>query len=1140
MTQMLSFAYAKEDIHIAIGIDMAPFIFGKSSKKGIIPDIITEVFNNTPYIPIFIQKPKNYLIEALHEDNIIDAVASITIKDKNLFQSDPFISYKNYVITREKDHIKLNTIEELSTIKFVSWKESYYDLGEKFYTLYNPVNGTQKKSYNENYSQKEDIEMFFSKKVDAIIIDKTIFNWYKVHFNNNKKYVFHDIFKKSHDYPVVFRSKKVRDIFNKELKKLKKSGRYKQIIEFYKKTDMQKLINYANLIGDISSKFVFERKDKELKKILNILFVHRKIKSIQITTIDGKIFLNLSKKLNQNEKIYSSNFIRKKIYYKTGNDIEEVGTLKITYTQDLSLQNSILIPPLESYEKLSDYDRFIINKSYKNLNLKKSILLNKQEIDYINRKKYITVHNETNWAPYNFNDNGIPKGFVIDYFNILANRLNLDIKYISGHSWSQFLNMIKTEQIDVLSNVAKTKDRERYINFTNPYIVSKKAIFSNIPNIKNFSDLRGKTIAIPEKFYLQEYIEKNYPNIKIKTFKDIQECLYALVNNKADALIENYAVVNYLIKKNGLDIKYTYIQNDDELTSKIRIGVIKSQTILKDILQKAQNSVTKKEIEELKNKWFSLESVLKKKELSKREQEYLKKRASVNVCTNPNWRPIEFSEDGNPKGISIDILKIILKKLNLKPVFIQTNSWLESQEYLKFKKCDILASAIKTPSRATYANFSKPFASYDLAIITKNNRPSIYNFSTIATKSIARKKGSGIAEMVLKEYPNIKTILTQNMYQTFELIENEEAYFTVATLPVFLYNQKKYSFNHIQVSRYYPAKADLRVAVRNDDKILLNSINKAIDLISDDTIKAINEKWTSQKVIKKIDYTIAFIVLIISLSIILLIYYAYKKQQLLKEKIEILNRTLEKKVEDEIEKNREKEKLMLHQNRLAQMGETISLIAHQWRQPLNILSLLNQSTYIKYKRGTIDNKAMEEFQKKSKTLIKNMSKMIDDFRNFFKPTKKIEKFSINKLIDDTILLIKPNLDSGNIKLSFNGSNNIYIDGYKSELGHAVLNILNNAKDALIESSKIKKCIEISLNKIDNGEIQISIKDNADGIPDNIIEKIFEPYFSTKDKNGTGLGLYMTKIIIEKHMNGYIKIDSSENGSRFDIFLKEVH
>jgi len=252
--------------------------------------------------------------------------------------------------------------------------------------------------------------------------------------------------------------------------------------------------------------------------------------------------------------------------------------------------------------------------------------------------------------------------------------------------------------------------------------------------------------------------------------------------------------------------------------------------------------------------------------------------------------------------------------------------------------------------------------------------------------------------------------------------------------------------------------------------------------------------------------------------------------------VKSLNDVLEDKVKEEVEKNRQQQLLMLHQSRLAQMGEMISMIAHQWRQPLSSLSMLNTSMVLKYSIGTLDQEFMDKFADNTNTQIQNMSKTIDDFRDFFKPEKKKIEFGINSVIDDTMAIIRPVFAINDIEIIFDIKKDLRILGYPNELGQAILNILNNAKDALVDGEISDKYIKISLTENEE-HIALSISDNAGGIPETIISSIFDPYFSTKDeKNGTGLGLYMTKIIIEDHMGGEIKADNLDSGAMFTISL----
>jgi len=241
-------------------------------------------------------------------------------------------------------------------------------------------------------------------------------------------------------------------------------------------------------------------------------------------------------------------------------------------------------------------------------------------------------------------------------------------------------------------------------------------------------------------------------------------------------------------------------------------------------------------------------------------------------------------------------------------------------------------------------------------------------------------------------------------------------------------------------------------------------------------------------------------------------------------------------IKKEVEKNKKQQLLMLQQNRLAQMGEMINMIAHQWRQPLNHLSLINQTLYYQYLKHGLDEKRINEFIEKSNKTIVQMSATINDFRNFFKPDKKKVPFSINDVIDHTLEITKPMFGDKSINITFKVDKSYKSYGFPNELGQSILNILYNAQDALVEKEVLEKSIKIDLYQKEE-HIMVCICDNAGGIPEEIIDKIFDPYFSTKNsKNGTGLGLYISKIIIEEHMGGKLLAVNKEEGACFELFL----
>jgi PAS domain S-box-containing protein len=250
-----------------------------------------------------------------------------------------------------------------------------------------------------------------------------------------------------------------------------------------------------------------------------------------------------------------------------------------------------------------------------------------------------------------------------------------------------------------------------------------------------------------------------------------------------------------------------------------------------------------------------------------------------------------------------------------------------------------------------------------------------------------------------------------------------------------------------------------------------------------------------------------------------------------------LNDKLELKVEKGIEEIRSKDELLAHQSKLAAMGEMIGAIAHQWRQPLNALAVQVQFMEDDFEDGLIDKEYLNEYKKENMKLINFMSKTIDDFRNFFRVDKEKVLFDINEKINETINILTPQLNSHKVVLELKGESFDTL-GFPSEFQQVVLNIINNAKDAISEKEKEDGKIVIEIKKTDKDYGIIQISDNAGGIPDDILNRVFDPYFTTKDQGkGTGLGLYMSKMIIEQNLDGELSVINDNDGAKFTIKLK---
>lgn len=257
------------------------------------------------------------------------------------------------------------------------------------------------------------------------------------------------------------------------------------------------------------------------------------------------------------------------------------------------------------------------------------------------------------------------------------------------------------------------------------------------------------------------------------------------------------------------------------------------------------------------------------------------------------------------------------------------------------------------------------------------------------------------------------------------------------------------------------------------------------------------------------------------------------RQKQLEESLQDYSNILERKVTERTAELREKDQLLLQQSRLATMGEMINNIAHQWRQPLNVVGLYIQSLLVYYDNGNLDREFLKTITDDTMKLVNHMSQTIDDFRNFFKPDKDKEEFKITQVIESAIRLVDASFQDSHIKIVKNCADDTVAYGYPNEYSQVILNILSNAKDAILERKTENPVVSIS-SGMENGKSVVTISDNAGGIPEEIIFKVFDPHFSTKGPQGTGIGLFMAKNIIEKSMNGSLMVINNEEGAVFRI------
>ena len=391
----------------------------------------------------------------------------------------------------------------------------------------------------------------------------------------------------------------------------------------------------------------------------------------------------------------------------------------------------------------------------------------------------------------------------------------------------------------------------------------------------------------------------------------------------------------------------------------------------------------------------------------------------------------------------------------------------------------------------------------------------------------------GVLDIVTHFNSITKTLNNSDKLESFVIVEKE-----------FTEQLKGHSFSEIFLKDYYVANVSVDKNILNYlekqdletffelDKYLIKDGNLIINV----PIIESGKKLANFLIIKKLDsidnleieqfkvhafWYLAFFIALLCSTISFLGYYIYSK------KLKELNISLQQTVSDEIIKNDEKNIILFQQNKMAAMGEMIGNIAHQWRQPLSVFTTIASALKLKREYGIIEEKDYDESIDHIIETANYLSNTIDDFRYYFSPNKEKDLFNTKFLLNRCIKIVSIDFFNKHIKIIDNVEE-LMIYSYENELLQVIINILNNAKDELIKiEEEQNRLIFIDLYKEQNNLI-IKIKDSAGGIKKEIIDRIFEPYFTTKHKsNGTGIGLYMCEEIIVKHIQGKIKVSNEE-------------
>ena len=343
-----------------------------------------------------------------------------------------------------------------------------------------------------------------------------------------------------------------------------------------------------------------------------------------------------------------------------------------------------------------------------------SIPLTEEELAWIAEHPVLKATNEMDWAPIDFVRSGSPAGFSIDYLNLVASKVDLSIEYVNGHTWSELVSLLKNKEIDIAHSISLNSDREEYLNFTDAYINLPMVYYGRNGSspIRTLEDLKDLKIGAIKGWTSTDAYRMHYPNLNIIEYETLQDALEGLSKGETDTVSTILPTAEYIIPRNfitGIEVIGDGFLREIEEDNDLHLAARNDEPLLHSILTKAMKMVTEEEYIAISKKSLNSYPTNNNIGLTVEELKWISEHPVITSTNEMEWAPIDFVQNNEPQGFSVDYLNLVAEKIGLKVEFVNGLPWQKLLDLLRDKKIDLAQSIIETPERSEYLNFTKPY-----------------------------------------------------------------------------------------------------------------------------------------------------------------------------------------------------------------------------------------------------------------------------------------------------------------------------------------------------------------------------------------------------------------------------------------------
>lgn len=472
-----------------------------------------------------------------------------------------------------------------------------------------------------------------------------------------------------------------------------------------------------------------------------------------------------------------------------------------------------------------------------------------EEQAFIKEHPVLRVHNETDWPPFNFYENGRPVGYSIDYMNLLAEKTGFRIEYVTGPSWDEFMQMIRAKDIDVMLNIVNTEARREFLAFTDAYLVAAASIFTRKGSftVESLDDLQGKTVVIPKGFFWQELLERHYPDIKLLLVKDSLACLEAVAFGRADATVGMVGVLDYLLQKNFIPNLVLAAQvRDERFSSVMNLAVNKDNTALRDILQKGMALITEDELIAIQRRWGERKAGASM-QISKEERLFLQQHPIIRAHVEKDYSPFLYTNAGRATGYAVDYVNLLAEKMGVEIHYDPGRTRAQAIDALENRQLSLIVAMAESDSPSPSVLFTRPFLTTYTGIALRKGMRGVTSLDALKEMRVATISGYRFEPLLRDRYPNMQLKHYDSHLLALEAVAAAEVDAAIMSHPVMRNLIQK---NFLSDLTTLPVQEDTllkrseeALAIRSDWPLLRELLDRAIASVSQEEIDRLKRKW---------------------------------------------------------------------------------------------------------------------------------------------------------------------------------------------------------------------------------------------------------------------------------------------------------